>query len=67
MISELVESNAIIFAFIMEWVIIVCLIYFQQNALVNNVNTYLLVDFVSFELKIQLALLNPSFTTRKPI
>jgi hypothetical protein len=40
--------------------IIVCLTYFQQTTPPHNVNTYPLVNFVSFELEIQLASLNSS-------
>jgi hypothetical protein len=43
-----------------ERLIIICLIYFQQTTPPHNVNTYPLVNFDSSELEIQLTSLNSS-------
>ena len=60
--SELAFFKAMNLASIVDRVMQVCLDDFQETAPPPKVKTYPLVDFISFELEIQLALLDPSRT-----
>ena len=67
LVSELALSKAIYLAFIVDQVIQVCLDDFQETAPPPRVKTYPLVDFISLELEIQLASINPSRTFGNPL
>ena len=65
--SELAFSKVINSASIVDRVMQVCWADFQEIALPPRIKTFQLVDFISFESKIQFASLNPSRTLGSPL